>query len=295
MLSDIYSHQHRSYGFRFKGGQQYRVAGIYSLGWEKQTSDAYDWNGLERGETGKIVFQYTLAGEGCIRIDDWTYSLKGGDAFLVNIPSNHRYYLPDRSSSWEFIYLTIYGREAEDCFETIKEKEKQILHLDVDAPPVQQIFQLLDKAAAAELNDAYDASTYAYAFIMDLYRHAFSRQVQTWPVAVSKVVIFIQGHFADPIALDDMVEVAGISKYHFTRLFLDTTQQTPIQYLTKVRINKAVGLLKNKDLTIDSIARQVGYANGNYFSKVFRAIVGISPGKYRQRRSFVPIDHLVTD
>lgn len=296
MLFNSAHFSYQSYGFRFSGKQQQIVAGIDSIGWEKETDpEAYNWNGMERNETGKIIFQYTLNGLGKINIEGKNYELKSGDGFLVDIPSNHHYYLPKESKEWEFIFLTLYGEEAERCFKLIKNKFGQILHLDSTSLPIKHIFNSLEKAAANELQDAYESSAYAYSFLMNLISHIQSSQNKSWPKSVLKAVYFIQSHYAEPISLDDIVDESQISKYHLTRIFQQYTHMTPMKFVTKIRMEQALKLLKDDSLTIDEIAKSVGYANGNYFNKVFRSFIGVSPGKYRKGKTFLPFDRILTD
>ncbi|WP_407271220.1 helix-turn-helix domain-containing protein [Radiobacillus sp. PE A8.2] len=289
--------EHQSFGIRFKGAHQERVTGIHSLGWETQTSELYDWDGLSRKETGRIVFQYTLDGKGEIRVENQTYYLKPGDAFFVKIPSDHRYYLPSDSHEWEFIYLTLYGEEALRSFEEITNKVGPVIKLGLHDSPINLFFDLFKKVMNNELHDAFEASTYAYTFLMEVFRSIYNTNPakSEWPEPVSKAVDFMQTYYTEPISLDDIVTASGKSKFHFTRLFHQTTNATPLQYVTKIRLNKAIELLKNQELTIEEVAIKVGYANGNYFSKVFRSYLGIAPGKFRNSKSVVPVDHLILD
>lgn len=288
---------YRTYGVRFSGSNQQRIAGIFSLGWERQHSTSYDWNGLRRSEKGKIIFQYTLKGEGEIRVNQQTYRLKPGAAFFVNIPTDHRYYLPEDSKEWEFIHLTLFGDECSRIFHDITNKSGNIIHLDLNSMPIQLIFKLYDKAIRGEIHDAYEASAYAYTFLMELSR-AISKsgdRNQKWPDSISKAIQFIHNNYMNPVTLDDIVDAAGLSKYHFSRLFHETIKITPLQYVTRTRINAAIELLKNEALTIEEISRRVGFSNGNYFGKVFRSSIGVSPGKYRDKKSFIPIDQLIQE
>src|SRR5699024_4558157 len=103
--------QPHTYGFRFTGEHQKRVAGLYAIGRETQTDQSYQWDGLVREEKDIIVFQYTLSGQGAIRIGSEKHRLNKGKAFIVKVPSDHCYYLPDESTEWEFIYITTFGEE----------------------------------------------------------------------------------------------------------------------------------------------------------------------------------------
>lgn len=294
MLSNV--SEFGSYGFRFKGTHQQRVAGIYSLGWEKQTSISYDWNGLTRGEMDVIVFQYTLKGAGRIRIKEHTYSLGTGDAFFVKIPSDHRYYLPSDSNEWEFIHLTLFGEEAVRSYEAITDNMGHLLKLDLNSKPITTFFRLLREVSNNKINDAYEASSFAYTFLMELHRYILDiKDNEEWPESIARATLFIDNNYVLNLSLDDIVDASGLSKYHFTRLFHKTINLTPIQYLTKTRINKSIELLRNEELTIDDIALKVGFSNGNYFSKVFRSSLGVPPGEYRNNKSFIPVDHIIRD
>lgn len=296
MLSKLDSLQYGTYGFRFKGAHQQRVVGIHYLGWEKQTDSSYDWNGLTRSETDIIVFQYTLKGTGKIKIEDQTFHLNAGNAFFVKIPSNHRYFLPSDSSEWEFIHITLFGNEALRCYEDITNKFGHILNLKLHSTPISSIIEMLRIVSANKMNDAYEASSLGYSFLMELHRYLLNIKTNDeWPDAISSSIAFIHNNFQHPIGLDDIVNASGLSKYHFTRLFHTTVSATPIQYLTSIRINKSIDLLKNDKLTIEDIALSVGFSNGNYFGKVFRASLGVSPGEYRTTKSFITVDHLIGD
>ncbi|WP_165769006.1 AraC family transcriptional regulator [Virgibacillus profundi] len=288
---------YRTYGVHFSGSNQQRIAGIFSLGWEKQMLSTYNWDGLKRSEKGKIIFQYTLKGHGEIRVNQQTFRLKPGTAFFVNIPSDHRYYLPEDSKEWEFIHLTLFGDESNQVFQEITKKIGNIIHLDINSPPIQLIFDLYDKAIHDEIHDAYEASAYAYNFLMELSRFISTNgdRNQKWPDSISKAIQFIHSRYTTYITLDDIVEASGLSKYHFSRLFHQTMKITPLQYVTRTRINEAIKLLKNEALTIEEISQRVGFSNGNYFGKVFRSSIGVSPGKYRDKKSFIPVDQLIPE
>lgn len=285
-----------SYGFRFKGDHQHRIAGLYAIGWEVQTEATYDWHGLKRRENDIVIFQYTLRGLGEIEIKGERYSLKEGDAFFVQVPSNHRYYLPENSDEWEFIYLTLIGKEALQAQKDIEQQIGNVLHMNIYSPAISLIFDTLKGISEGRYHDSYATSAIGYRFLMELYRYInHLNDDQELPNAIHRAILFMQKNYSDPLTLDDIVNVSKLSKYHFSRLFHRYTQLTPIQYLKKVRMNRALELLKHDHLTIEEIARLVGYANGNYFSKVFRKTFGLPPGEFRKNSTFTSVDHMIVD
>lgn len=82
-----------------------------------------------------------------------------------------------------------------------------------------------------------------------------------------------------------MVEAADyvhLSPQHFSRIFRKEMQVTFVDYLTRVRIRKAIDLFYNDELKMYEIAEQVGYATQHYFSNVFKKNMGVSPLEYRR-------------
>lgn len=286
-----------SFGFHFSGEHQDAVAGLYSVGWERETTQDYDYDGMKRNEFGKYVFQYTFSGEGKIEVSGKEYGLTAGQAFLVQIPSEHRYFLPQNSEYWEFMYITIYGNEAEKAFDFVTEKLGPVIQFNPESAPIKLLMSIFQEAVSRNITDAFESSAMAYSFVMELYRYALNIGVSTekWPKQVERAILYAKKYYSNQIGLNDLVTASGLSKYHFTRLFHKTTNLTPIQYLTKIRIDKAIELLRMKDYSIDDIARLVGYSNGNYFIKVFHKRIGMSPGQFRENKYTVPVDHIMTD
>lgn len=100
--------------------------------------------------------------------------------------------------------------------------------------------------------------------------------------AVSKAKQFIEKNYAAPLALADICGAAHLSPTYFHTVFTHACGMTPHEYLTDVRIAAVKKLLWSSDVAIDEIAAQTGFANQQYFSKVFKAKTGTSPGAYRK-------------
>ena len=85
--------------------------------------------------------------------------------------------------------------------------------------------------------------------------------------------------------LDDLVGIAHMSRSNLMRIFRKATGQTPIEYLIRIRIQRAMALLRNSDLTITEIALEVGFNDSNYFTRQFHRILGQSPRAFRHANS----------
>ncbi|SBT41234.1 helix-turn-helix domain-containing protein [Micromonospora narathiwatensis] len=92
-------------------------------------------------------------------------------------------------------------------------------------------------------------------------------------------------HYAEPLDLAAVATVAGVSKYHFQRLFTVTYGLSPAAYLSRRRIERAQDLLRATNLTVTEICHAVGYASLGSFSSRFRDLVGETPSEFQRRWS----------
>jgi transcriptional regulator GlxA family with amidase domain len=100
---------------------------------------------------------------------------------------------------------------------------------------------------------------------------------------VLQLQIWIESHFHQRIAMNDLVDVAGMSVRNLNRRFLGATGFSPRQYLRRVRIEAAKRLLETPNAPVERIAEDVGYRDSRAFIRAFGVIAGISPGQYRTK------------
>ena len=101
--------------------------------------------------------------------------------------------------------------------------------------------------------------------------------------AVIKAIAYIKKNYHDKdISLQKVSQEVALSHYYFSHIFKDEMKITFIEYLTKARMEASAKLLKNRNININQIAYAVGYQDPNYFSKVFKRYMKISPVDYRR-------------
>ncbi|MGM0884122.1 MAG: response regulator transcription factor [Bacillota bacterium] len=88
-------------------------------------------------------------------------------------------------------------------------------------------------------------------------------------------------HYMKGITMNDVAEHLYLNPSYFSKVFHGEVGETYSKYLTRLRINKAKHLLKTSTLKVYEIAEKVGYADFRHFSKTFKEIEGMTPGKYR--------------
>ncbi|WP_169713626.1 AraC family transcriptional regulator [Paludifilum halophilum] len=283
-----------SFGFSFQEQLPGDLTRIKYIGREERTSTDYYWDGLLREKDTNFIFQYTLSGSGILELGQTIHPIHPGEAFIVKVPSDHRYYIPSHSEKWDFVFITLQGELAEQCWSFLQDTIGPILRIDPDSKLIRLLLKTYRETVDRKITDAYHASARGYEFIMECYRFAKKlEKTKALPVHVAQAVSFIQTNFHHPITLNDMAKASSLSKYYLIKQFNEYLHATPIQFLTKIRIEQATQLLLNTNLPIKKIATEVGFSNDNYFNKVFQKMMGMSAGTFRQCKT--PINHIIFD
>lgn len=103
------------------------------------------------------------------------------------------------------------------------------------------------------------------------------------PQLVRDVKHYIEENFSmEAFSLTDAADYAHVSPQHLSRVFRQSTGITFMDYITRVRIRKAIELLADEDLKMYEIAERVGYSSQHYFSSAFKKVLGVSPMEYKK-------------
>ncbi len=115
--------------------------------------------------------------------------------------------------------------------------------------------------------------------------YALARQKRTgeFPVPLVRAIAYIDEHYSRQIQLSDAAEAASVSSAYLSRLFGEHTGSSFVDYLTSLRIERAERLIRENSMSIKEVSFATGYQDPNYFSKIFRKIVGVSPTMYAER------------
>jgi AraC family transcriptional regulator len=102
------------------------------------------------------------------------------------------------------------------------------------------------------------------------------------PIArLRKIEDYVRGHLAESICIPALAELAGLSPFHFSRVFKQATGMTPHQFVVRERMLHAQQLIRETSRSLIEIALEVGYTSPSHFAQVFRREVGMVPTQFR--------------
>jgi transcriptional regulator GlxA family with amidase domain len=111
----------------------------------------------------------------------------------------------------------------------------------------------------------------------------FNGQKKHEDIPIREAQEFIEHHFTEKIAIDDLAVKFAIGRRHFERRFKKATNNTPIEYIQRVKIEAAKKDLESTRKNVNEVMYDVGYADIKAFRAVFKKITGLSPLAYRNK------------
>ncbi len=148
----------------------------------------------------------------------------------------------------------------------------------------------LVKRLEAELESASaEARVAAFAYFLLLIT-LLRRHCLPWEPAgdaapgtrIGRAVEFIEDHFAEAITIDDIAACSHVSRRHFFRLFEQAVGMAPMEYLKKVRLQKAAAMLLTTNANVTEVAFACGFNDSNYFSTLYHKEFGVSPSRFKR-------------
>jgi transcriptional regulator GlxA family with amidase domain len=99
---------------------------------------------------------------------------------------------------------------------------------------------------------------------------------------IAEAIEYIEQNYRSAMKIEDLAAHVNMSASRFFPKFKEQTGVTPIEYINRYRVNRAILLLiSGDDLSIETVSEQSGFESSAYFRRTFKKITGISPRKYR--------------
>jgi ABC-type Fe3+-hydroxamate transport system substrate-binding protein/AraC-like DNA-binding protein len=100
--------------------------------------------------------------------------------------------------------------------------------------------------------------------------------------AVQRTMEHARSNYHEPLTVEELAGRAGLGRWQYSKLFKQAAGELPLEYVNRIRIERAKQLLVMTDDRLLDIASHIGFNNEYYFSRRFKQTVGVSPGQYRR-------------
>lgn len=221
------------------------------------------------------LVHYVFAGQGWFESRGIRHHLTAGALFLIT-PDELTCYQADASDPWSYTWIGFSGQRCRQLLDQTVLANGQVTVRD---PRLAQVFESL--RAEADLVPALE--WFVCGKIYELL--SLLRQKPSQPALrqeyVHRVMDAIKANYDRPVSVEGLARAAGLDRRYLSRIFAAETGQTPRDYLTRFRLERAAHYLSDPAYSVENTALSVGYNDAFAFSKAFKRHFGVSPRQYR--------------
>jgi len=243
---------------------------------------------------------YAFAGQGVFRIHGQDQTVKAGDVFVARPMEDHEIVSSRRDPlgiyfwSYTLVPPAVSSGAAENSVANLlRAFAESRTCISARVPGMLRTLELLtEEAVRAEPGQAEVLEGLARKLILDTARATGGSPfpgASVRPAAnpgsatVRQALRYLHDNLGRPFAIGDVAAQVCLSERHLNRLFRAHLQQSPLDYLTTVRMETAAQLLLDRALPIKQIAERVGFPDVRYFGTLFRKRTGQTPAAFRAR------------
>ncbi|MFX3635684.1 MAG: AraC family ligand binding domain-containing protein [Candidatus Pristimantibacillus sp.] len=233
-----------------------------------------------------FVIHYIHSGSGQFSTGDRTYLLQAGQGFVI-IPGTIVHYKADQSEPWTYSWIGFKGLHAKSYMQKAGLNVKNPTFKPDDQKWFDSFYEQLMEADGKRGGEALCQSI-LYRFIGELIECSEESLVLPKPSYtkesyINKAITYIEHSYSQKITIQDIAQVVGLDRTYLSSLFKERFAISLQTYLLQFRMNMAVELLHNKELSISDISRSVGYTDPFLFSKMFKKVIGTAPRHSRDQ------------
>ena len=146
---------------------------------------------------------------------------------------------------------------------------------------------IIEEIQLRQANYRYTVSTLAFNLVLffdrlDNENIKFQNNSRETSDYTRKIISYIELHYMEDIGGKDFARACNLSETHMRRIFIESANITPSEYLNLVRIKKACEMLAKEKCSIEKVSNSVGYPVISTFMRNFKKITGISPNAWRR-------------
>ena len=211
------------------------------------------------------LIHFCISGKGVLNDKNGTHHIGAGELFLIR-PDEVTTYLADENNPWEYAWLGFVGDRCEQ-YSTARSVYKTPDGLD------ERLYRLL--------TDGVTSPEMYISIISELTYHLFGSEGEDESPTdrLRRIRRYVDYNYMQPLSVNGLARTFGFDRSYLFRIFKERYGMGLKEYITKVRMTRAVRLLDD-GYPVCEVAAMVGYDDPFNFSKAFKSYFGVSPSKY---------------
>ncbi len=219
---------------------------------------------------------FTLSGKGLFQSNNKKFVLTPENLVLIKAGEAHHY--SALSQKWETRWFLFSGKDIDNLLSALGITETTVIRVQ-DMPFLNKSFHQIFNLCKLGY-DAITVSHMLYTLLCEISKWHEKEEKVFLCDAIQRATDYMHKYYNKIISLKELSDFSRVSPQYLCRLFKKHFDMRPFEYLNRVRIQKAQEMLMNSNKKISEVATLCCFESPSYFTKTFKAHVGISPSKF---------------
>lgn len=243
----------------------------------------------------RIEINFVEKGSCSLRLEDGELiSFKKGEIMLINSHLEHFFQAGPKGATLmqlEFLpeLLGLFNNQDNRKIDTprilnLLSEENKLIRITDNIPIMRAIQRIINELNEKKKHFDYLVIMYYAELLILLQRHLSDTLL---PLGINDslktAMQYIHKNYQTNISIKELAELCKISERYLRKLFSDSLNCSPLDYLNDIRIQKSIELLKQTELSIKEVAFACGFKSSQYFSRVFKRVMNITPTQINRK------------
>ncbi|MDE6761470.1 MAG: AraC family transcriptional regulator [Lachnospiraceae bacterium] len=243
------------------------------------------------------IIHYILSGKGSYQVGEQYYELQKGQGFLIE-PETVTFYKADKEHPWTYCWIGFAGEMAPAYIRDVGLNSQQLVFQNNQGEELKKIVLRMLKCSKASVTNQYLLQSLLYEFFAILTKDIQLENVtqeSKESIYIRNAINFIRNNYASGITVSDIAREVCVNRSYLYKLFTESLQMSPKEFITQFRISRSKELLTVTELSVEEVANSCGYPDSLVFSKAFKKIIGMPPSVYRKTHRKEVKDRLLSE